>query len=145
MPTQLPVLLSVCSVFSSLQRFMWGQSPPAQSSDLTSDPLRCRSFLVCCQWLLQPWTSKQNRRPLACHVFQTTAVTSLSCHVAASGCSVTSLSCSAFELALPGDWVLAARQQGIKSREGNCGSGRMWSAWALESPLLLLKTDEKLS
>lgn len=39
--------------------------------------------------------------------------------------------------------ILAALQGEIKNGEVNCGSGREWSVWASEAPLLLLKTDKK--
>lgn len=132
------------SVFPSVQRFIWGQSPPAQSVALMPDPISAVAF--CLRPVASPVRGlKTGSRVL---VWEAPAHRPhLSRPTAASGCSAPPCPGQHWSLPFPMTrWfrILAALQGGIKSGELNCGLRGVWSAWASEeAPLLLLKTDEK--
>lgn len=94
-------LCCLSSALSSPQRFI-GDSLPWLSLPTSRQTLSgAAAFLSVASGLLSQ--GPQSRQLLTCRVFQTPVLTSLSCRIAASGSSVTSLSQSAFELAIPGD------------------------------------------
>lgn len=125
--------LFVC--FFSLQRFIWGHFPIAQSSDLMPDPLQLSGLMPVASPArglktgshLLAYSSPQSS-PLSFVIQLLLAVLSLPCpgqHL------------SLLFLMTRWFWILAAWQGGIKNREVNCGLGRVQSTQALQSPMLL--------